>query len=341
MEGIMPKRVLITGISGFIGAHFVDHFLAKTDWEVIGIDSFRHKGIAERILDSEYYKANKERVTIYTHDLTAPLSDILKNRIGKVDYIINMASQSHVDRSITDPVPFIKNNVDLALNILEYAREYKPEKLIQISTDEVYGPIKEEGHPEWAPILPSNPYSASKAAQEAIAVSYWRTYGLPVMITNTMNVIGERQDPEKYVPKCIKCITTGESLTIHAQGEKIGTRFYLHARNFADAILFILNNVKPAMYPEADRPERFNIVGKTELDNLTLAQMIAEIMGKPLNYELVDVHSTRPGHDLRYGLDGKKLADLGYNFPVSFEDSLKQTIKWHMARENEEWQSIK
>lgn len=337
----MKKRVLITGISGFIGSHFVDHFLDKTDWDIVGIDSFRHKGVSERITDSEYYQRNKERVTIYTHDLIAPLSDILKERIGRVDYIINMASESHVDRSITDPVPFTKNNVDLVLNVLEYAREHKPEKFIQISTDEVYGPIKEDGHPEWAPILPSNPYSASKAAQEAIAISYWRTYGIPLIITNTMNVIGEKQNPEKYVPICIRKILNGETIGVHSQDGKIGTRFYLHARNFADAILFVLNNVEPAKYPEADRPERFNIVGKTELNNLELAQKIAEIIGMDVRYELVDVHTTRPGHDLRYGLDGAKLAALGYSFPVSFDESLKKTIKWHLKEENQEWVNIK
>lgn len=335
------KKVLITGIGGFIGSHFVDHFLTNTDWDIIGIDSFRHKGMSERITDSDRYKANRQRVTIYTHDLTAPLSDILKNRIGKVDYIINMASESHVDRSITDPVPFIKNNIDLVLSILEYAREYPPEKFIQISTDEVYGAIREGGHPEWNPIIPSNPYSASKAAQEAIAISYWRTYSVPVMITNTMNVVGQRQDPEKFVPLCIQKILNGETIGIHTQGRKIGTRFYLHARNFADAILFILNNVNVAKYPEADRPERFNIVGKTELNNLELAQKIADIIGIKPKCKFTDVHSTRPGHDLRYGLDGTKLADLGYSFPVPFDESLKNTVEWHLKPENKEWINTK
>jgi dTDP-glucose 4,6-dehydratase len=335
------KKVLVTGISGFIGSHFLDHFLINTTWEIIGIDSFRHKGMAERITDSEHYQKNRGRVSIHTHDLTAPLSDVLKRRIGRVDYIINMASESHVDRSITNPVPFVRNNIDLVMNILEYAREYKPEKFIQISTDEVYGPITDDGHPEWDPIVPSNPYSASKASQECLAISYWRTYGVSVIITNTMNVIGQRQDPEKFVPLCIKKILAGQTIGIHSQGGKIGTRFYLHARNFADAILFILRNVPADLYPGHDRPQRFNIVGKTELNNLELAQKIAKIIGKQLRYELTDVHSTRPGHDLRYGLDGKRLADLGYHFPVSFDESLENTVKWHLDKPNEEWISMK
>lgn len=336
------KKVLITGISGFIGHHFLDHFLLNTDWQVIGIDSFRHKGMSERITDSEHWRANKDRVTICTHDLTAPLSSVLMERIGKVDYIINMASESHVDRSITNPVPFIQNNIDLTLNVLEYARLYKPEKFIQISTDEVYGPIfDDEGHPEWDPIIPSNPYSASKAAQESIAISYWRTYGIPVFVTNTMNVIGERQDPEKFVPLCIKKISSEETISIHSQKGSIGTRFYLHARNFADAIMFILINVPALNYPDSNRPQRFNIVGKTELNNLELAMKIASIMGRELKYEMVDVHSIRPGHDLRYGLDGARLEAMGYSFPVPFDVSLEHTVRWHLNKSNQEWISIK
>ena len=336
------KKVLITGISGFIGHHFLDHFLLNTDWQVIGIDSFRHKGMSERITDSEHWRANRDRVTIHTHDLTAPLSSVLMDRIGRVDYIINMASESHVDRSITNPVPFIQNNIDLTLNVLEYARLYKPEKFIQISTDEVYGPIfDDEGHPEWDPIIPSNPYSASKAAQESIAISYWRTYGIPVFVTNTMNVIGERQDPEKFVPLCIKKISAEETISIHSQKGNIGTRFYLHARNFADAIMFILKNVPARNYPDSNRPQRFNIVGKTELNNLELAMKIASIMGRELKYEMVDVHSIRPGHDLRYGLDGARLEGMGYSFPVPFDVSLEHTVRWHLNKSNQEWISIK
>jgi len=328
-------KVLITGAGGFCGHHFIDHFLVNTDWDIIGVDSWRHKGVPERIKDSVHYQNNADRVTIVTHDLAAPFSKVMIDRLAGVDYIINLASLSHVDTSIDNPVPFIRNNVDLILNMLELSRTIKPKKFIQFSTDEVYGPmLDDQAHPEWNPMLPSNPYSASKAAQEDIAISYWRTYGVPVIITNTMNIIGERQDGEKYLPKIVKSVVEGESLTIHAQNGVAGSRFYLHARNAADAILFILNNVEPLMYPESNVPERINVVGKTELDNLTLAKMVAEIIGKELKYEFIDVHSVRPGHDLRYGLDGTKLASFGYVYPVSFEDSLRTTIEWMIKPEN-------
>jgi len=333
------RKVLITGIAGFIGHHFMDHFLVNTDWKIIGIESFKHKGIAERITDSEHYQKDPGRVEIFTHDLSVPISSILGSRIGRVDYIINLASESHVERSIINPVPFVKNNIDLVLNILEYARQYPPEKYIQISTDEVYGPVRDEAHKEWDSMIPSNPYSASKGSQELIAISYWRTYGLPIIITNTMNVIGERQASEKFLPICIKKILYREMIDIHSQDGEIGTRFYLHARNFADAILFILNNFPARLFPDYDRPERINIVGKTELSNLDLAEKIAEIMKIPLSYQLIDVNSSRPGYDLRYGMDGYRLEDAGYNFPVPFDESLEKTVNWHLKRENQEWLS--
>lgn len=331
----MVKRVLCTGISGFAGCHFVDHYLVNTDWEIVGIASWRHKGVPERVLDSEHYQNNKDRVTMFTHDLTCPFSQVLIDRIGHIDYIINLASMSHVDTSITDPAPFVKNNVELVVNMLELAKILKPEKFIQFSTDEVYGPMLDNvPHPEWDKIMPSNPYSGSKAAQEAIAISYWRTYSVPVIITNTMNLVGPKQDGEKYLPKIVKNLIEGTSLTVHAKDGVAGSRFYLHARNSADAIMYILNNVTPQMFPEFNEPDRFNVVSDNELDNLELAKMVAKIMGKELKYEFIDVHTVRPGHDPKYGLDGQKLKDIGYNYPVSFDESLRTTIDWMTKPEN-------
>jgi dTDP-glucose 4,6-dehydratase len=329
------KRILLTGAGGFVGSHVLSHLLKETPHEIICICSWRHKGEPYRILDDRNYQQNKDRVTIITHDLVSPLTEDLKERIGKVDAIFNIASESHVDRSITDPVSFTKNNVDLILNMLEFAREAKPEFFLQFSTDEVYGQAPAGvSHKEWSPIVPSNPYSASKAAQEAIAISYWRTYGVPLIITNGMNIFGERQDKEKYVQLCIDRINKGETIQIHSHPDKktAGSRFYVHARNVADAMLFILNNVKPVQYPESELPHRFNIVGEIELDNLTMAQEIAKIVGKPLKYEMVSFHASRPGHDLRYALDGQKLADIGWKPKVSFNESLRRTVNFSLYR---------
>ena len=335
-ENKMSKTVLLTGAGGFVGHHTLEHIFKTTDWDVVITDSFRHRGVTDRITSITSWEANKHRAKLITHDLTVPFSDVMIKEIGYVDYIISMASDSHVDRSITEPAPFITNNVALMVNMLELARKIKPEVFLQVSTDEVYGPAPAGyAHAEWDTILPSNPYSASKAAQEAVCISYWRTFDVPVVITNTMNIIGERQDAEKFVPKVMYSLEKNIPMTIHGTEGNIGSRYYLHARNQADALLFILKNLPATPYPDNDRPDKYHIVGEREIDNLTMAKMIAKYWGKELQYELVDFHSTRPGHDLRYALDGKKLADAGWVAPIPLEASLEATIEW--TKEHPEW----
>lgn len=332
-------RVLLTGMGGFIGCHTLAHIMHNTDWDVVGIDSFRHKGLTDRIVEVlADHPTWRKRVTVITHDLKAPISPQMIEQIGKIDYIINMAAESHVDRSIDYPVDFIKNNVDLTLNVLEYARVAKPKAFIQVSTDEVYGPARVgDNHKEWSNILPSNPYSASKACQEAIAISYWRTYGIPLIITNTMNNFGEMQDAEKYPARVQRAVLKGETVTVHGKKGSIGSRFYLHARNHADALLFLLRNTKPYLHQdgEIDKPDRYNVVGEREISNLYFAEMIAKILNRPLKYELVDFHAARPGHDRRYALDGSKLQKLGWKPPLTIEESLKNTLEWTM--EHPQW----
>ena len=185
-------------------------------------------------------------------------------------------------------------------------------------------------HKEWSAIVPSNPYSASKACQEAISIAYWRTYGVPVVITNTMNNFGEMQDSEKYMAKIIKCIASGETVPVHGTPEKIGSRYYLHARNHADALLYIIKNLPPTMYKEGVDlvPDRYNVVGDVELNNLEVLKEIAEVVGKEPKYAFSDFHATRPGHDRRYALDGSKLKNLGWKAPVPFKESLKKYVDW-------------
>lgn len=333
------KRVLLTGGAGSIGTHTFHHIFKNTDWEVVIVDSFKHKGISERVIDMmDEHPENWARLKVITADLAEPFSDNLKNKIGKVDYIINMASLSDVEDSIQNPVPFIQNNINLALNVLEFAREVKPEKFIQISTDEVYGPSgKDQSFEEWSPIVPSNPYSASKAAQESIAISYWRTYGVPVIITNTMNNFGEYQQSSKYPVMIQRAVMEGKTLTVHGSEGNIGTRYYIHSRNHADALLYILKELPVYLHKDGmvDKPDRYNVVGDVQVDNLSLAKLIAELMGKPLKYELVDVHKNRPGHDRHYGLNGIKLKKLGWKSPRPFKESLKNTIDWQLK--HPEW----
>ena len=366
----MPKRVLLTGHAGFIGSHCVDYFLFNTDWEIIGLDSFRHKGTYTRLNDAlENYKRKcyklkgrkhidalnqmNTRLKNYYHDLIAPIDQQLENQIlerrfenGQVvekpiDYIINMASDSAVERSTTDPVHCLRNNYELSINMLEFARKIKPKIFFQVSTDEVYGEAKpDQAHHEWDVIMPSNPYAASKAAQEAMAIAYWRTYDVPVVITNTMNNFGEWQDPEKFLPKIIQKVALDQEMPVYADlnddgTTSIGARYYLHAKNHADAFVF-LSQFSPAMYKDgAERPDRYNVCGDVELDNLELAQMIAKFMGKELKYKLVPSESARKGYDRRYALDDAKMKGLGWKMPITFEDSINQVVKWTL--DNPHW----
>jgi dTDP-glucose 4,6-dehydratase len=345
-------KVLLTGAGGFVGHHTLAHLLKTTDWDIVATDSFRHFGISARIRAVfEELPSESSRVKVVTHDLTTPIDLITAKEFGDPDVIINMASDSHVDRSITDPRPFVENNVALVLTLLDYARSLPNLKtFIQIGTDEVYGPAPEGiNHPEWSAQLPSNPYSASKSAQEAIAISYWRTFNVPVILTNTMNIIGERQDVEKFVPLIINALQKGELVPVHALEKngkwKSGSRFYLHARNQADALRFLITHfvTTPHRYTDGlERPERFNVRGETEISNEEMVSLIAKFLGisKPINelVKFINVEGTRPGHDLRYALDGNKLIALGWKPPVAFEKSLERTVSWTVK--NPIWVSL-
>lgn len=348
----MPKRVLFTGHGGFVGHHCLEYFLEHTDWELVCLDSFRHKGTVRRVLE---VGGDHPRVKTYKHDLTVPFDHQLQNLIfdtkvdgngnivrKPIDLIINMASESAVERSTVDPVSCLRNNYELMINMLEFARTCPGLKqFIHISTDEVYGEASPDGaHAEWDTIMPSNPYAASKAAQEALAVSYWRTYNLPIVITNIMNMVGERQDPEKFLPKIIQKVALGEEMPIYADSEdKIGSRVYLHAKNLADALVF-LSKRDPVRYadfvksdtPYLARPDRFHIAGDVEVNNLELAKLVAEIMGKELKYRLVPSESARPGYDRRYALDANKIRELGWTQPMTYRQSIEQIVRWTMEQ---------
>lgn len=318
-------RALITGGTGFVGHHVLSYLLEETDWELVALDSFTYAGDPAKV-------TLHPRLRVVYHDLRAPIGPLTAERIGDVDYIFNLASASHVDRSIEDPVPFVQNNVALVLNMLEYARQVKPRLFLQFSTDEVFGPAPDgRAFEEWDRHIPSNPYAASKSAQEAIAISYWRTFGVPLVITNTMNVFGENQHPEKFVPLCIQKLGRGELVPIHAElrdGVWVsGSRYWIYARDVAEALRFIAENIPPVGYPQADRPQRFNIVGSEEKSNLDVAVLVAEAMGVPVRYKWVDFHSSRPGHDRRYALSGARLAAAGWKPSIGLEEGLCRMVK--------------
>jgi dTDP-glucose 4,6-dehydratase len=326
----MIKTILITGGAGFIGSHTIEHIHRKTDWKIIVIDklSYASKGFS-RLRDNGMLTSS--RVRIFTYDLCSPISEGLEKEIGNINYIVHMAAETHVDNSIKQPVFCIQNNVMSTVNMLEYARKLeKLEKFFYFSTDEVFGSAsKDVSFKEWDRHCPTNPYSASKSAAENICISYENTYKIPIIILNVMNAFGERQHIEKFIPKCIKYIKEEKILEIHSDSEcKFpGSRFYIHARNIASAVLFLIKNGKIG--------EKYNVSGEKEINNLEMAQIIAKIMNKELKYKLVNFHENRPGHDLRYCLNGDKLIDMGWYIPVSFEESLRKTILWTL--EHLEW----
>ena len=307
----------------------------NTDWEIVCIVSWKHKGTPERV-EGALKDMDVSRVTIIRHDLEAPLTPHTIKRLGKIDYILNIASNSHVDRSIESPRPFFVGNVELIMTMLELAREIKPELFLQFSTDEVYGPApKGIDYEEGSPHRSSNPYSASKAAMEDATWAWWRTYGVPAVITNTMNLVGQTQDTEKYPARLIRHIYNGEMVTIHGKPDDIGSRYYIHARNAADALMFILNlPVSKYIEDSVLSPDQYNIVGEMELNNLELAEMTARLMGKELKYEFLDFHATRSGHDRRYALSGEKLKNLGWKPPENFEESWKKSIEWTLEHKD-------
>lgn len=328
----MSKTIIITGGCGFIGHHFVEHIVNNTEWNIIILDklSYASSGL-DRLRDTGCI--NNERVKVFTNDLINPIPEGLIKEIGKdINYIVHMAAETHVDNSIKDPALFIRNNIDSTFNMLEYARNHLPnlETFFYFSTDEVFGPaLNETLYKEWDRHKPTNPYSASKSAAEQICIAYENTYKIPMMIVNVMNAFGERQHVEKFIPLCIKKLLNNEKIYIHSYPDKktSGTRFYIHGRNIAAAVLFLINNGKIG--------EKYNISGEKEVSNLEMAQYIAKFMNKKLDYEMVDFHSDRPGHDLRYGLDGNKLFNMGFNLPLNFEESLEKTVKWTL--ENQKW----
>jgi len=334
-----PPKVLVTGAAGFAGSHFVDHVLQGTNWEIVATDSLRHHGRMERL--DEITADWPDCMRFFKHDLNTPLAgwEGLFGLEG-TDYIVAYASESHVDRSIADPVPFVRNNVSVALHTLELARAIKPRAVVWVSTDEVYGPAYgiagDWDHPEWDPILPSNPYAASKAAQEAIAISYWRTYGVPLIIVNCMNMFGERQDAEKFVPLLMSKILKDETITIHGTEQHVGTRHYLHARNLASAIKFLLENRTPALFSNGTTwPDRYNVASPIRVSNLAMAKLVARIMGhNSIKYQYDNLEA-RPGHDLHYGLTDSKMNATGWKPSVAFHESLCKTVEWTLA--NPRW----
>jgi dTDP-glucose 4,6-dehydratase len=322
-------RILLTGGAGFIGHHILEHFLKNTDYKIVLLDRLDCSSNLGRVRQIESFDTEKSRIDFFYHDLKSPVTKQLFSQIGQVDWVLHLGASTHVDRSIEYPMEFVMDNVVGTTNTLEYAKN-RGAKMLYFSTDEVFGPAPVGVlYKEWDRYNSGNPYSASKAGGEEMCLAYQNTYKLPVMISHCMNVFGERQHPEKFIPNTISKVLNGETVLIHSDRTRThpGTRFYIHARNVAQAVEFIME--------KGVSGEKYNIVGELEVDNLQLAKLIAKYVDKPLKYELVSWHESRPGHDLRYGLCGEKMKSLGWMPATSFEASLEKTINWTLN--HKEW----
>ncbi len=326
----MRDAICVTGGAGFSGAHLCQHLLDNTDWDVVVLDRITYAGSLERLVDVR--RDYSERLRFVFHDFRAPYPPSVLHALQGCSKVIHNGAETHVERSLSDPEVFVASNVVGTLHTLEMARQLQCEHFLYVSTDEILGAAPEDtDYDELALVRPSNPYAASKAGGEALAFSYWKAFGLPVTISRTMNLFGERQHPEKFVPMTIRKLLNTQPLTIHgdAQGRS-GARKWLHARNQASALLFLLQ------HEGITSGQTFHIAGE-EHTNLEIAQLVADELQTDFAYEIVDFMLARPGHDFRYSLDDSKLRALGWFPPVPFEESLRRTVRWSAALQNRYW----
>lgn len=305
-------RILITGGAGFIGRHLVAHLLRETDWNIVVVDRI---GEGARMEDLD------KRITFIWHDLKAQL-----RQYGHFRYIVHLAAGSHVDRSIKDPLGFVADNVIGTAHMLEFARRCEGlEKFLHFSTDEVFGAATDgKAFDEYDSFHATNPYSASKAAAEALCPAWANTYGLPIVVTRCTNVAGAGQDAEKFIPATIARIRRGETVQIHARDGTASSRKYIDAQDVCDAILCVLT--RGGVIAGRNRGY-YNIAGETDHSNVDVAARIGELLGKPVTWELVEDPPNRPRPDLRYDLDNSRLKNLGWSQRVSLESTLRRIIE--------------
>ena len=306
------KTILVTGGAGFIGTNFIRYLSKNYDYNIINIDKLSYGSNIENLND-----INKNYAFI-KRDIGDNLSDIISN----VDYIVNFAAESHVDRSIADPANFVKQNINGVINLLETVRKSgnNPE-FIQIGTDEEYGDIIDGSFNEDDALKPSSPYSASKASSSLIALSYYRTYGMKIMVTRTANNFGTYQFPEKLIPKTI--IRNYLNMKIPLYGNGNNKRDWIYVDDNVRAILTVLSNGKEG--------EIYNISGNNELSNIEIVNKIFDIMNKKGKIKYV---SDRPGHDVRYSINSEKLSKLEWKPEYNFEEALKLTVEWYINNKN-------
>ena len=313
-------KFLVTGGLGFIGSNFCRFMLRMhSDCELINVDKVGIGANPANLRDME----NDKRYSFVKGDITNP--QFMHKMIRDVDVVVNIAAETHVDRSISDPYLFLKNNTIGTFTVLEALRKYnKKARLVHVSTDEIYGQALEGSFTENTPANPSNPYSASKAAADMFVLSYHKTYDLNISITRCTNNFGPYQLPEKLIPKTIIRALRDLSIPIYGSGTNI--RDWIYVEDHCEAVDVVLQRGKAG--------EVYNISAGNEIPNIEIAKKILALLDKPES--LITFVEDRPGHDVRYSLDSTKARSMvGWQPKFSFNESLESTVRWYV--ENEHW----
>ena len=312
------KRLLVTGGAGFIGSNFIRHILNKyDDYRIVNLDKLTYCGNLDNLKEA----SKDKRYKFIKGDITN--ADTVEKAVKGCDCVINFAAETHVDRSIKDPSNFVRTNVFGTYTLLEAAKKIGAGLFIQLSTDEVYGSILKGAFKEIDPLHPNSPYSASKAAGDLLARSYFITYKLPVIITRSSNNFGPYQYPEKVIPLFITLLLQNKKVPLYADGMNV--RDWLYVIDNCEAIDTFLHKGKAG--------EIYNVGGAAEITNLELTYNILEMLGK--DKRSIEYVKDRPGHDKRYSLDITKLRALGWYPRHNFKEALETTIDWYRA--NKSW----
>lgn len=335
----MKKKILITGGAGFIGSHLVRLFVTKyPDYQIVNLDKLTYAGNLENLQDIQ----DKPNYKFVKGDIAdaAFINDLFENE--NFDAVIHLAAESHVDRSITNPLEFVTTNVIGTVNLLNAAKKnwncskdnpVTDKRFYHVSTDEVYGALGEEGmFTETTAYDPHSPYSASKASSDHFVRAYHDSYALPIVISNCSNNYGPNHFPEKLIPLCIYNIKNNKPLPIYGKGENV--RDWLYVVDHAQAIDTVFHQAKDG--------STYNIGGHNEWKNIDVIRLLCRIMDKKLNREsganekLITFVKDRAGHDLRYAIDSTKLQnELGWKPSLQFEEGLEKTVDWYL--QNEKW----
>lgn len=305
-------RVLVTGGAGFIGSNFVHYVLDETDHEVVTVDALTYAG-SKANLDGVFDSPRYEFVEGDIRD-----RELVDELLTETDVVLNFAAESHVDRSIDSAEPFVSTNVGGTQTLLDAARHATIDRFVQISTDEVYGEIEDGVFHEDDPLSPRNPYAATKASADLLAMSYYTTYGLPVVVTRSSNNYGPRQHPEKLIPKFITNAANGDSLPVYGDGTNV--REWTYVRDNCSAVASVME--------AGEDGEVYNIGSGDELQNIEVTKRILETVGAPES--LIEFVEDRPGHDQRYALDTEKIEALGWEPTWTFDEGLDATVDYYL-----------